>query len=166
MNPNPEGTMREKRADPLDDHRMNAIGIQLDARIAVVYRIKTQSKSRKPTSTGSGAYVSCVTHCSARGRFVKQKRFGPKPWCTSDRTAVRSRMLIVGSFITDSMTLQMNWLTAKSIVVRRLPVSLHESWVDNCSWPVCRHVRHQEDKLNSFARGAAMNSDMARRNFR
>ncbi len=32
--------MREKRADPLDDLRMDAICIQFDTKIAVVYRIK------------------------------------------------------------------------------------------------------------------------------
>ncbi len=37
---NPEGTMREKRAVPLDDLQMDAISIQLYAKIAVVYRIK------------------------------------------------------------------------------------------------------------------------------
>ncbi len=42
--PNPEGTMREKRADPPGDLRMYAVGIQLDAKIAVVYRIKSSGE--------------------------------------------------------------------------------------------------------------------------
>ncbi len=44
---NPKGLMREKRADPLDDHRMNAIGIQLDTKIAVVYRIKSSGAAKE-----------------------------------------------------------------------------------------------------------------------
>ncbi len=38
---NPEGTIRGKRADPLVDLRIDALSIQLDAKIAVVYRIKS-----------------------------------------------------------------------------------------------------------------------------
>ncbi len=45
--PNPEGTMNEKRADPLNDLRMNAIGIQLDAKMAVVYRIKSSGEVKE-----------------------------------------------------------------------------------------------------------------------
>ncbi len=41
---NPEGTMRAKRAVTLDDHRMSAIGIQLDAKIAVVYRFRSSGE--------------------------------------------------------------------------------------------------------------------------
>ncbi len=44
---NPEGTMREKRADPLDDLRMDAISIQVDRKIAVVYRIKSSGEVKE-----------------------------------------------------------------------------------------------------------------------
>ncbi len=47
MYPNPEGTMRVKSADPLDDPQMNAIGIELDPEIAVVYRIKSSGKIKE-----------------------------------------------------------------------------------------------------------------------
>ncbi len=44
---NPEGMMREKRADPLDELWMNAIDIQLDATIVVVYRIKSSGEVKE-----------------------------------------------------------------------------------------------------------------------
>ncbi len=45
--PNPEGTMSEKRADPLDDLRLHALDIQFDAKIAVVYRIKSSGEVKE-----------------------------------------------------------------------------------------------------------------------
>ncbi len=39
--------MREERADPVDDLRMNAISIQFDAKKAVVYRIKSSGEVKE-----------------------------------------------------------------------------------------------------------------------
>ncbi len=47
MYTNPEGTVREERADPADDPQMNAKGTQINAKIAVVYRIESPGEVKE-----------------------------------------------------------------------------------------------------------------------